>query len=101
MQIEIHAAEPLVRDPSPFEVAIGKMENVNHQVELFEAGGEILLSAIHKLVNSTCNKEELPDLWKESIIVPVDKKGDETDCNNYRGISLLSGLYNILWNILV
>jgi hypothetical protein len=58
--------------------------------ELSQAGGEILLSAIHKLVNSVWNKEELPDTWKESIIVPIHKKGDKTDCNNYRGISLLS-----------
>jgi hypothetical protein len=58
--------------------------------ELIQAGGEILLSEIHKLVNCVWNKEELPDQWKESIIVPIHKKGDKTDCNNYRGISLLS-----------
>jgi hypothetical protein len=49
--------------------------------ELIQAGGEILLSAIHKLINSVWNKEELPDQWKESIIVPINKKGDKTDCN--------------------
>jgi hypothetical protein len=26
---------------------------------------------IHKPINSVWNKEELPDQWKESIIVPV------------------------------
>jgi hypothetical protein len=57
--------------------------------ELIQAGGEILLSEIHKLINSVRNKEELPDQWEESIIVPVHKKGDKTDCNSYRGISLL------------
>jgi hypothetical protein len=41
--------------------------------ELIQAGGEILLSAIHKLINSVWNKEELSDQWKESIIVPVQK----------------------------
>jgi hypothetical protein len=50
--------------------------------ELIHAGGEILLSAIHKLINSIWNKEELHDQWKESIIVPVHKKGDKTDFNN-------------------
>jgi hypothetical protein len=67
--------------------------------ELILAGGEILLSAIHKLINSVLNKE-LPHQWKESIIVPVHKGGGKTDCNNYRGISLLSTSYKILSNIL-
>jgi hypothetical protein len=58
--------------------------------ELIQAVGEILLSTIHKLVNSIWSVKELPDHWKESIIVPVHKKGDKTDCNIYRGISLLS-----------
>jgi hypothetical protein len=34
--------------------------------------------------NSVWNKEELPDQWKESIIIPIHKKCDKTDCNNYR-----------------
>jgi hypothetical protein len=69
--------------------------------ELIQAGGEMLLSAIHKLINSVWNKEELPDQWKESIIVPVYKKVDKTDCNDYRGVSLLSTSYKILSNILL
>jgi hypothetical protein len=56
---------------------------------------------IHKLINSILNKGELPDQWKESIIVPIHKMGDKTDCNNYRGISLLSTSYNIFSNILL
>jgi hypothetical protein len=69
--------------------------------ELIQAGGETLPSEIHKLINSVWNKEQLPDQWKESIIVPIHKKGDKTDCNNYRGISLLSTSYKIVSNILL
>jgi hypothetical protein len=47
------------------------------------------------------NEEELSQHWKECIIVPIYKKGDKTDCNNYRGISPLSTAYIILSNILV
>jgi hypothetical protein len=67
--------------------------------ELIQAGGKILLFSIQNLINSVWNKEELPDQWKESIIVPVQKNGDKTDCNNYRGISLLSTSNKILSNI--
>jgi hypothetical protein len=69
--------------------------------ELIQAGGEILLSAIHKPIHSVWNEVELPDQWKEFIIVPVHKNGDKTDCNNYQGISLLSTAYKLLSNILL
>ena len=52
-------------------------------------------------INSIWNEEELSEEWKESIIVPIYKKGDKTDCSNYRGISLLPTTYKILANILL
>jgi hypothetical protein len=66
-----------------------------------KAGGETLYSEIHRLICSIWNKEELPQQWKESIIVPIYKMGGKTDCNNYRGTSLLSTAYKILSNILL
>jgi sorting nexin-29 len=69
--------------------------------ELIQAGGEILLSLIHKLINSVWNKEELTAQWKESIIVSVHKEGDKTDCNNYLRILLSSTSYKMLLNILL
>jgi hypothetical protein len=67
------------------EVAIAKLKNYKSPgsdqipAELIQAGGEILVSAIHKLINSVWNKEKLSDQWKESIIVPVHKKDDKSD----------------------
>jgi hypothetical protein len=107
-QIEVHTAEPLVPGLSCLEVEVVlKLKKYKSPgsdqipAELIQAGGEILLSEIHKLINCVWNKEELSDQLKESIIVPVHKKADKTHCNNYRGISLLSTSYHILWNILV
>jgi hypothetical protein len=88
------------------EIAIAKLEKYKSPgsdqipAELIQAGGETLLSVIHKLINSVCNKEELPDQWNESIIVTIYKTNDKTDCSNYREISL-STSYNILSNILL
>jgi hypothetical protein len=68
--------------------------------ELIKAGGRTIRSEIHELLISIWNKEELPEKWKESVIVPIYKKGDKTDCSNYRGISHLLTTYKILSNIL-
>ena len=53
------------------------------QAEMINTGGRTLYSQIHELVNSTWNMEELPEQWKESITVPIYKKGDKTDFTNY------------------
>jgi hypothetical protein len=104
-QAEIHTAEPLVSEPSALEVELAIEKLKSHKstgtdqipAKLIKA----ILSAIHKLIIAICNKKELPEEWKESIIVPIHKKGDKTDCNNYRGISLLPTTYKFLPNILL
>jgi hypothetical protein len=81
-QIEVHTADPLVPDPSPFEdeIALSKLKRYKSPgsdqilTELIQAEGEIIWFEIHKLINSIRNKEELPDQWKESIIVPIYKE---------------------------
>jgi hypothetical protein len=108
-QTEVHTAEPLVPEPSDSEVemAIEKLKGQKSPgtdqipAELIKAGGRTIRSESHKLINSIWNKEELPEQWKESATVPIYKKGDKTECSNYRGISLLSTTYKILPNILL
>jgi hypothetical protein len=88
--MDIYTVEPLVREPSlvEVEIAIGKLKSYKspgtNQIpaELIKEGGETLYSEIHRLICSIW-KEELPQQWKESVIVPIYKKGDKTDCNNY------------------
>jgi hypothetical protein len=108
-QMDIHMAEPLVPEPSLVEVEIAVGESKSYKspgtdqilAKLIKAGTETLFSKICKLICSIWNKEELPQKWKESIIVPIHIKDDETDCNNYQGVSLLSTVYKILSNILL
>jgi hypothetical protein len=80
---------------SEADVAVGKIKRYKSPgvdqipAQLIQAGGETLRSEIHKLIKLIWNKEKLPHQWEETI-VSIHKKGDKTDCNNYRGISMLS-----------
>ena len=84
-QIELHTAEPLVPEPSAFEVelAIEKLKShkspgtVQIPAKLIKARGRKIRYKIHKLIISIWNKEELPEKLKESISVPIYKKGDK------------------------
>jgi hypothetical protein len=102
-QTEMYTAKPFVPKPSAseVEVAIEKLKRYispgvdKIQTELIQAGGGTLHSEIPKLIKLIWDKEELPHQWKESIVVPIHKKGDITYCSNYQGISLLSTSYRI------
>jgi len=108
-QADIHTAEPLVPEPSASEVELAIDKLKSHKLpgidqipaELIKAGGRTICLEIHKLITSIWKKEKLPEEWKESIIVPIHKKGVKRDCNNYRCISLLPTTYKIVSNILL
>ena len=81
---EIHTVEPLMPDPSAFEVEMAIERLKGHKspsvdqipAELIKAESGIFRCETHKLINSIWNKEELPEQWKESIIVPLYKWGN-------------------------
>jgi len=51
--------------------------------ELIRVGGSIISSEIHTPIISIWNYKLLPEEWKESTIVPIYKKGYNTDCSKY------------------
>ena len=101
-------AETLVPEPSPSDkLANEKLKSHNSPgngqipAELIKAGRKTICCEMQKLVISIWNEEELPNEWKESIIVPIYKKVNKTGCSNYRGISLLPTTCKILSHILL
>ena len=69
--------------------------------EMIQAGGEQLVRQIHLLCNKAWNESTIPEEWSKSILVPVPKKGDLSQCANYRTISLINHTGKILLIILL
>jgi hypothetical protein len=55
-------------------------KDTNHQAfyqipaELINAGGRKFRCEICKIINFSCDKEKLPEKWKESIVESIYKK---------------------------
>jgi hypothetical protein len=62
----------------------------NITAEMMQAGEDCSVKMMHTLCNKIYHEKQSPEDWGKAIIVPIHKKGDKKDCNNYRGISLLS-----------
>jgi len=54
---------------------------------------------MYEVVRQIWEEERIPEEWKETIIVPIHKRGDRDRCENYRGIALGNAAYKILSNI--
>ena len=60
-------------------------------MEVWKCLGEVGLDWLTKLFNVIFRTVRMPSEWRTSTVIPLYKdKGDVQDCNNYRGIKLLS-----------
>ena len=60
-------------------------------VEIWKCLGEKGLDWLTELFNVTFRTVKMPTEWRTSTVIPLYKdKGGIQDCNNYRGIKLLS-----------
>ena len=60
----------------------------------------VIAPMLCNLFNKVLEDGVYPDDWCKAIIVPVYKKRETSDPNNYRGISLLSCISKLLSTIL-
>ena len=58
--------------------------------EIIKKIGNIGLSWLLALMNLAWQSEQVPDDWIRAVICTIHKKGEKTNCENYRGIFLLS-----------
>ena len=62
----------------------------NLPAELFENGGDVIIEKLTELGIVIWSSEEVPNEWTKGGIVKLPKKGSLCDCNNWRGITLLT-----------
>ena len=65
-------------------------------IETFDILGNVWV----KLFNAIFSSGHFPEKWTEGVIIPLHKKGNRDDVNNYRGITLLSCLGKIFTSVL-
>ena len=58
--------------------------------ELLKQGGETVAEELTYLFNLIWQTEEVPGDWRRGAIVKLPRRGNLSDCNNWRGITLLS-----------
>ena len=73
----------------------------NLNAELFRADPELSASILQPLFKAIWEGERVPDDWTKGVIVKIPKKGALNDCNNWRGITLLSVPSKILGKIII
>ena len=64
--------------------------------KLLHEAGDAIVPSLTKLLNLSLSSAKIPLCWKTANVLPLFKKGDKTDINNYRPVSLLSSVSKIL-----
>ncbi|KAK3517624.1 hypothetical protein QTP70_013436 [Hemibagrus guttatus] len=69
--------------------------------EMLKAEEEETPLVLQCVLQDIWEKERCPDIWKIGTIIKLPKKGDLGDCNNWRGITLLSLMSKVFCRIIL
>ena len=58
-----------------------------------------ILLELHRLTTLIWRERKIPQQWNNAVITVLHKKGDKTECGNYRGISLVSYVGKVLLQV--
>ena len=69
--------------------------------ELVQAGGEDMISMLHRICNKIWKTGEWPKEWTQSLVITLPKKGNLQKCQNYRTISLICHPSKVMLRIIL
>ena len=80
----------------------GKASGIDEiPAEALKAGGNDIIEYLWELLNKIWNQECIPSEWKKGLLVKLAKKGDLSNCGNWRGITLLTTTSKVLSRIIL
>ena len=68
--------------------------------ELFQILKDDAVKVLHSICQQIWKTQQWPQDWKRSIFIPIPKKGNATECSNYRTIVLISHASKVMLKIL-
>ncbi|XP_065369063.1 uncharacterized protein LOC135961491 [Calliphora vicina] len=87
----MNAITSLKRNKSPGEDGIS--------AEILQVDPMASAEIMHPYITEAWQSERFPNEWLKGTIVILPKKGDLSDCNNWRGITLLNAIYKVMATI--
>ena len=64
-------------------------------VELFQILKDDAVKVLHSLCQQIWKTQQWPQDWKNSVFIPIPKKGNAKDCSNYHTIPIISHASNV------
>lgn len=69
--------------------------------EAMKASSEVTADIMSELIRYIWDSEKVPEEWRVGYIVKLPKKGDPSECQNWRGIQLLSMPSKVMTRIIL
>jgi hypothetical protein len=80
----------------------GKAVSLDHiNPDILKVDPEITVKMLYPLLEKIWKEEKIHEEWEEGLIIKIPKKGDLANCNNWRGITLLSTPSKILTRVIL
>ena len=95
----ININPPTIRE---VKEAIEKLKNNKAEgidgipAELLKTDSEVFANILLPSITQIWSSEEIPKSWKEGIVIKLPKKGDLSQCENWRGITILNSATKVL-----
>ena len=84
------------------KLKLGKAPGIdNIPSDVLKADIVATTNVLYSMLNEIWDKEEIPTEWKTGMLVTIPKKGNLSECKNWRGIMLLSVPSKILCRIIL